>query len=78
MDLSSFDTSNVEDMSSIFDGCNTLQSIYSIEKLHTSNAKIMSSMFKDCTEIEYNDLTNFKTSNVIEMSYMFYYMHLLK
>ena len=38
----------------------------------------MSSMFESCKEFEYLDLSNFDTSNVINMGWMFYDCHNLK
>ena len=38
----------------------------------------MFEMFKECYEIEYLDLSNFNTSKVTNMSYMFYNCYKLK
>ena len=38
----------------------------------------MTTMFQECKELEYLDLSNFNTSNVINMSYMFFGCHKLK
>ena len=38
----------------------------------------MKAMFQNCNELEYLDLTNFNTSQVTDMSFMFYECHKLK
>jgi len=71
IDLSSFDTSNVNDMSFMFNGCYKLKEIKGIEKFNTSYTNVMKGMFQECHEIEYIDLSSFDTSNVNDMSFMF-------
>ena len=61
------DTSNVNDMSYMFYGCNSLTSI---PQLNTSNVTNMSSMFYICGSLTSIPLLD--TSKVIHMSYMFY------
>ncbi|MBR1731073.1 MAG: BspA family leucine-rich repeat surface protein, partial [Ruminococcus sp.] len=71
LDLSNFDSSNVIDMSFMFNKCNKLKEIIGIEKLNTDKVRDMTAMFQSCSELEFLDLTNFNTSNVTDMSYMF-------
>ena len=68
LDLSSFDTSNVTNMSSMF--YNTPLTTLDLSSFDTSNVTDMSWMFSstDLTEL---DLSHFDTSNVTDMSYMF-------
>ena len=49
LDLSSFNTSNVKDMSSMFYGYNSLTSL-DLSSFDTSNVKNMTAMFYGCKE----------------------------
>ena len=71
LDLSNFNTSNVNNMSFMFNECKKLKEIHGINKFITNNVTTMSTMFQECSELEYLDLSNFNTSNVTDMSYMF-------
>ena len=71
LDLSNFNTSNVTSMEIMFNGCHKLNQIIGINIFNTSKVNNMSGMFQLCNEIEYLDLSNFCTSNVIAMEYMF-------
>ena len=71
IDLSNFNTSNVNDMSHMFSRCHNLKVIIGIDKFNTSKVINMTAMFQDCNEIEYIDLSNFITSNVNDMTNMF-------
>ncbi len=70
--LSTIDTSNVKDMSSMFSNCANLTSI---PKLYTSNVTIMSRMFVDCSKLE--NVPQLDTSNVTDMEGMFSYCYKL-
>ena len=77
IDLSSFDTSEVMDMSSMF------YFNYALEKLDvshfdTSHVKSMYAMFDSLTSLKELDVTNFDTSNVETMQYMFFNLNKLK
>ena len=72
IDLSSFDTSNVTNMSNMFSG-STIKEI-DLSSFDTSKVTNMSSMFSYCEEIEEIDLSSFDTSKVTNMSDMFSYM----
>ena len=71
LDLSSFDTHNVIDMSDMFYECRDLKEL-NISNFKTENVIDMYSMFEGCVNLEYLDLSNFDTSNVTNMSQMFY------
>ena len=73
-----FNTSNVTDMGSMFDGCSGLTSL-DVSNFNTSNVTnmggfmggIMGGMFSGCYRLTSLDLSNFNTSNVTDMSRMF-------
>ncbi len=73
-----FNTSNVTDMGSMFDGCSGLTSL-DVSNFNTSNVTnmggfrggIMGGMFSGCYRLTSLDVSNFNTSNVTSMSYMF-------
>ena len=71
LDLSNFNTSNVSDMSFMFNNCQKLREIKGIKNFNTSNVTIMKAMFQKCYELEYIDLSNFNTDKVTDMSLMF-------
>ena len=60
------DTSNIADMSEMFDGCSNLQFI---PLLDTSNVTDMNSMFNGCSNLQFIPLLN--TQNVTSMQSMF-------
>ena len=53
-----FSTSNVYDMSYMFDGCSSLNSI-GLSNFDTSNVEDMESMFQRCSSLTSLNLTNF-------------------
>ena len=71
IDLSNFDTSNVENMFLMFYGCHKLKEIIGLDKLNTINVTNMNGMFQDCENLEKLDLSNFDVSNVADMREMF-------
>jgi prepilin-type N-terminal cleavage/methylation domain-containing protein len=78
IDLSSFNTSNVTDMSYMFFGCINLTNV-DLTKLNTSNVTDMSHMFafggtspSDTKGLSNFDFSSFDTSNVTNMSSMLY------
>ena len=71
LDLSNFDISNISNISHMFNKCNKLNEITRIGKSTTGKIISMKSMFQACYELKYLDLTNFNTSNVIDMSTLF-------
>ena len=71
IDLSNFDTSNVEIMNFMFVDCFKLKGIKGINKLNTKKVTNMTGMFENCLSLKYLNIENFDTSNVTNMSYMF-------
>ena len=71
LDVSSFDTSNVKDMSSMFSNCEYLECL-DLHTFDTSNVNNMSKMFSGCDSFESLDLSSFDTSNVKDVSEMFW------
>ncbi|MCD8118923.1 MAG: BspA family leucine-rich repeat surface protein, partial [Lachnospiraceae bacterium] len=63
-------TANVENMSSMFYGCNLLTEL-DVSGFDTSSVTDMSRMFMNCTKLTKINVTGFDTSNVTDMSYMF-------
>ena len=70
-------TSNVTNMSFMFDGCSGLTSL-DVSKFDTSNVTTMSYMFTSCTSLTSLDLSGWDTSNVTDMGDMFSYCSGLK
>ena len=70
IDLSNFDTSQVTDMSCMFDGFLSLTSL-NLNNFDTSRVIDMASMFRSCTSLTQIDVTYFNTKNVKFMSCMF-------
>ena len=71
LDLSYFDTSNITNMRYMFNRCNILKEIKGINKIKTNKVTDMEGMFQSCRELEYLDLSNFDSSNVTKMGFMF-------
>lgn len=70
LDLSDFITSKVTDMSKMFYGCNTLDSL-DLSSFDTSNVTDMKQMFWGCGKITGLDLSEFDAKNVTNISFMF-------
>ncbi len=70
IDFTAFDTSNVINMSRMFNVCNELTAL-NIENFDTSKVTDMSYMFYKCQKITSLNLSNFNTTNVTNLSYMF-------
>ena len=62
----------------MFYECKKLKEIKGINNLKPIYVTKMNSMFEKCSELIYLDLSNFKTSNVTDMSFMFIDCHKLK
>ena len=62
VDLSSIDTSKVEDMSGLFTGCTSVTSL-DLTYLDTSNVIYFSEMFSGCTKLTSLDISSWDTSN---------------
>lgn len=63
-------TSNVDDMSKMFNGCSSLTNI-NLKSFDTANVTNMTGMFNGCSSLLDIDLSCFDTSNVTDMSSMF-------
>ena len=70
LDVSKFDTSNVQDMNNMFNTCYSLTSL-DVSNWDTSNVKDMGFMFYYCSYLTQLNLSNFDTSNVTNMERMF-------
>ena len=70
LDVSTFNTSNVNDMEMMFSDCSKL-TFLNVSNFNTSKVTSMSSMFSGCSSLTSLDVSNFSTSNVTDMSYMF-------
>ena len=72
IDLSDFNTINTTSMGWMFNECHKLKEVKGINKFNTGKVNNMNAMFQFCYEIENLDLSNFDTSNVIDMGWMFF------
>ncbi|MCR4664107.1 MAG: BspA family leucine-rich repeat surface protein [Paludibacteraceae bacterium] len=70
LDLSTFNTANVTDMSQMFAGCVALKEL-NLGSFNTENVENMSSMFYNCVSLKQLDLHRFNTGKVKDMSAMF-------
>ena len=70
--LNLLDTSNVTNMSNMFDDCSNLTSL-DVSKFDTSKVTYMSYMFYDCSNLTSLDLSSFDTSQVTSMRSIFHY-----
>ena len=77
IDLSKFDTSEVESMSNMFKECESLKSI-NLFNFNTKKVKNMSYMFCKCESLISLDLSSFDTKIVKNMEYMFSETHSLQ
>ena len=71
IDLSKINTSQVTDMSYMFNDCYDLKTL-DLSGLDTSKVTNMSNMFNDCRNLTSLDLSSLDTSNVTNMDSMFY------
>ena len=68
--LEYLNTSEVTDMSGLFNGCSSLTNV-NLEHFDTGNVTDMNSMFRDCSSMRQLDLSSFDTRKVTDMSTMF-------
>ena len=71
VNLSSFNSKNVTNMSYMFGNCEKLEYI-NFTNFDTKNVTTMNRMFMDCKNIKYLNLSSFDTKNVKKMNYMFH------
>ena len=69
LDLSSFNTGNVTDMSGMFELCRSLREL-NLSSFDTRNCSDMGGMFSGCTSLQKLDLANFDMSSVTDVSGM--------
>ena len=65
-------TSNVSDMSSMFENCSGLTSL-DVSHFNTSKVTDMNYMFYNCNKLTSLDVSSFNTSKVTDMNNMFYF-----
>ena len=65
-------TSVVEDMSDMFNGCESLKEL-DLSSLNTTYVTTMNNMFHGCLALEKIDLSSFNTRDVTDMGSMFFY-----
>jgi surface protein len=73
--LDGVDTSNVTNMAYMFSKASYLSTTADVPlylNINTSNVVNMAGMFRDCFNLRYIDVSNFDTSKVTTMAYMFY------
>ena len=71
IDISSFNTKNVIDISYMFYNCSFLLSI-NLSKFDTNSINNMENLFYNCHSLKTINILNFKTENVTKMNEMFY------
>ena len=71
-DIVNLDTSDVTDMSYMFNRCKLLTSIPDISNWNTNNVKKMNNLFSNCESLtSLPDISKWNTNNVTNMSYLF-------
>ena len=70
IDTYNFYSSNVKDMSLMFDGCSSLKTL-DLRRFDTSSVTNMWNMFADCSSLTSLDMRTFDTSSVTNMGQMF-------
>ena len=70
LQFSNFNTQNVVNMDSMFNGCNKLKTL-DLSSFGTSKVTNMESMFSSCSSLTSLNLSSFNTLNVTKMSRMF-------
>jgi len=58
-------------MNEMFEGYFKLKEIKGINKFNINKIENIQAIFENCKKLEYLDLSNFNTSNVIDVSFMF-------
>lgn len=72
--INAFNTSNVENMSSLFMDCSGLKSL-NLSSIDTKKVTTMENMFYNCSSLTTLDVSNLNTSNVTNMRNMFRQCH---
>ena len=71
IDFSSFNSSSLTDINSLFKGCKSLETVI-FTNFNTSLVTNMSEMFSGCTQLKEIDLSFLDTSSLIDLHNMFY------
>ena len=72
-DISEWNTSKVQNMSYMFNECESFELLVDISKWDTKEVKLMCNMFSNCLALEsLKNIFKWNTENVTDMSYMFY------
>ncbi len=71
LDMSGLDTSSLENMEGMFQGCTKLKTL-KLDGFNTQNVTKMGGLFADCESLQSLDLRSFNTGNVSEMAGMFW------
>ena len=51
--------------------CNKLKALKVLNQFNNNKVYYLEAMFQNCNELEYLDLSNFDTTNVFDMQFMF-------
>ena len=70
INISHFNTQNIEYMDNLFNGCTSLISLY-FENIDMTNVKNLTHMFLNCNNLEYVNIRNYKPSITLGSSYYF-------
>ena len=72
-DISKWNTSNITNMSYMFNYCSSLEMLPNISDWNTSNVKYMNGIFRNCTSLSsLPNISQWNTSNVMYMDSMFF------
>ena len=77
IDLSNFNTQNIEYIDGMFENCISLTSL-NISHFDTKKVEIMYHMFKNCSSLTSLDLSNFNMERVTDINEIFYSCSKLK
>lgn len=78
LDLSSFNTENVENMAYMFYDCNSLVTIKGLDKFNTEKVTDMSYMFCNCYKLRSLDLSSFSVYKLKNLEYAFFSCYSLR
>ena len=78
LDLSNFDVTNCLNMSSMFEECESLETLNLGKNFNSVNVLDMSRMFKACKALQSLDLSSFRTDSVKTFEIMFADSNLLE
>lgn len=70
LDVSTFKTSKMKSMKSMFDSCNSLK-VLDVSHFDTSNVTVMDSLFRNCVQAKIINISGWNTSKTYKMENMF-------